>query len=69
MQELDWTYGSKPSNPTWTHEQVSSGLVLIPLEPTSSLAVGKIWARKWQVDQKGLLHYKHMVYMLKDLAI
>ena len=32
-------------------------------------AVGKTRARKWQVDQKGLLYYKHAVYMPKDLAV
>ena len=32
-------------------------------------AAGKTQAGKWQVDQKGLLHYEHAVYMPKDLAI
>jgi len=32
-------------------------------------AAGKTQAGKWQVDQKGLLHYKHAVYVPKDLAV
>src|SRR5436309_8931297 len=32
-------------------------------------AAGKTRAGKWQVDQKGSLCYKHVVYVPKDLAI